>query len=336
MNKRKIGTALNWLLTFIHVQLFISLISLPLLIGWGLPFSLLAPIGNLIFIPFIMTFLLLSSCLFFSEILNVPNKLCIISLEYVYNLWQKILENIPFYPLVGFKKPHPAILIFLPIVTIILLNIPHLRSRVRSIMSLIALFICIFSYLNYAQPTKQKSLLTCNRGNIILLYNNGHVTLIDPGYIGQTKSARSWLAYTLMPHIIGTWGKTTIDHAILLSPTITTLASLKSFINEYNVGTLYLPNLGDKSNHELSSLKRACKKNKCLLKEVGNEPIFVTTGNSSFTIKPLPCLKKKSAFKYHPLSVKYKKDGENDEFLPNVKCYRQKKSTKCVLNELKL
>ena len=38
-----------WVLRFLKLQLFISLFAMPILLWWGLPLSILSPIGNLIF-----------------------------------------------------------------------------------------------------------------------------------------------------------------------------------------------------------------------------------------------------------------------------------------------
>lgn len=67
---KKIGP---WIGKFLYLQLFISLIAFPLLLCWGLPISLLSPVGNLIFGPFLTVFLFLSSMLFFTELLYLPN-----------------------------------------------------------------------------------------------------------------------------------------------------------------------------------------------------------------------------------------------------------------------
>src|SRR5258708_38016064 len=89
----------------IQLQLFISFISLPFLIGWGLPISLLTPISTLIFGPFLTCFLLISSLIFFLELFYVPNSIFIWLLENITHIWLMCLNLEQRTWLIGFTKP---------------------------------------------------------------------------------------------------------------------------------------------------------------------------------------------------------------------------------------
>ena len=67
-----------WLMRTIYVQLYLSLMSSPILIYWGLPVSLASPLGNILFNPLLVVFLFFSSLLFFTELLHIPNIFCAI------------------------------------------------------------------------------------------------------------------------------------------------------------------------------------------------------------------------------------------------------------------
>ena len=56
---------IQWLTNFALVQLFLTLISLPILIAWGLPISCISPIGNMIYNPLLCIFTVYRTALFF-------------------------------------------------------------------------------------------------------------------------------------------------------------------------------------------------------------------------------------------------------------------------------
>jgi hypothetical protein len=49
-----------YLVTFTQTQLVITLISLPILVAWGLGYSVMSLVGNLLFSPVLTLFLILS------------------------------------------------------------------------------------------------------------------------------------------------------------------------------------------------------------------------------------------------------------------------------------
>src|SRR5437763_195216 len=93
-----------FIIRFVQLQLFITLFSLPLLISWGIPLSLLSPLGNLIFGPVLTIFLFLSSLIFFSELIGIPNGLLIALLEKITTWWLCIMHANTQSWLVGFSQ----------------------------------------------------------------------------------------------------------------------------------------------------------------------------------------------------------------------------------------
>src|SRR5438309_4921602 len=109
---------LQSLLKSIQLQLFISFISLPFLISWGLPISLLTPISTLIFGPFLTCFLLISSLIFFLELFYLPNAALIWCLEKITSIWLACLSLEQRAWLIGFIKPPMIILMIIPLVAL--------------------------------------------------------------------------------------------------------------------------------------------------------------------------------------------------------------------------
>src|SRR5579862_7575785 len=92
-------------ITTLSMQLFLSLVSLPILASWGLPISLMSPIGNVIFSPLLTLFLLLSSIIFFCELFCIPNEFFVWLLELVSQVWRWGLSCTYGSALIACKKP---------------------------------------------------------------------------------------------------------------------------------------------------------------------------------------------------------------------------------------
>ena len=304
MLKNLINSTKSYIVRFCELQLFISLISLPILINWGLPLSLLAPLGNLIFTPFIMLFLMLSSLIFFLEILCIPNRFWIASLEVVYKTWMRSMSYIPFSPLIGFAKPHPLFLVVIPIAAVYGLISPALKGKYRRLIYFVGIFIVLYVYMSFIQcPRTSNSMVNCAKGEIQIIYENNQIAVIDPGHIGQYKSALSWLGYTLMPHITQTTGKTSINYFICLSPTQTTIKALAHFISEYVIETLYTPFIENRDSWYIAQLERVCKEHNCLWIEVANNSLEIDFGLKNLTLKPENKKRKRGGLVYKALSL---------------------------------
>lgn len=281
----------HWILRSLQLQLFISLMSLPIIINWGLPISLLSPVGNLLFTPFVTIFLLLASLIFFCELFFIPNGLFINALELLYMCWLSVMKYIPFNPLVGFPKPNALLLLSIPFATISLLTIPSIRSMHRSIICMVALFILFYFYVNCIQhPNKMISTLDCNRGQVTILYDHGTLVLIDPGVIGQTKSAYSWLSYTLLPYVTSTTGKTTIDYLILLQPTKTILTALCDLLPEAQITTIIIPELkaheGNSTLRVYRQLQQGAHKTCTKVITIGSESMKIQFNHTTIALMP--------------------------------------------------
>ena len=296
----------HWILRFLEFQLFITLASLPILINWGLPISILSPLGNIIFMPFIMLFLLISSLIFFTELLYIPNNFLISSLEFIYNIWMNIMSYVPFNPLIGFPQPNPLFFIILPIATLAIFTLPFFKKKYYRLLFAVLLFGTTIGFVKYIQhPSQELSSIICNKGKVTIINKNNKVAVIDPGYIGRNKSAASWLAYTLMPHIVKTTGHTTINYFILERPTKTTILALTDFVCEHRIDTIYMPHIEGKNIWEVKKLKEMCYRKKCSLIQI-TKSVTINIDIIKLIIKPEKKITKKGHISYHANPVRIK------------------------------
>src|SRR5579862_4537065 len=115
-----IASFTRWLLQAAAVQTFLTLVSLPILVAWGLPLSYLTPVGTLLFTPILTAYLWCALAVFFTTLCAIPNSYCIAALQYVSDWWLWILGLIKTPWQIGFVCPPIAVLIFIPISAFIL------------------------------------------------------------------------------------------------------------------------------------------------------------------------------------------------------------------------
>lgn len=330
MIRRISNKLLHWSARFLQLQLFISLISLPILSSWGLPFSLLSPLGNVLFTPFVTLFLLLSSLIFFCELLCIPNGLLINCLELLYSCWISLLKWIPFNPLIGFPKSSILFISGVSFITFLLLCLNRLRSIknvYRSIACMSTLFLLSWCYAYYCHK-QLHSELPCNRGTITIIYDNKTVAVIDPGLIGTTQSAYSWIAYTLFPHIISTTGKTSIDYLILLQPNKTVLNALCDVIKEFSINTIVIPERKQEYNNSPNiyrNLKEAAKEVGTPIITIDNQTRKIRFGQTVLSLVPESTWIKNSSFSIRAVKLDGTSPGKSFSCKPHKITNKQRK-----------
>jgi len=300
MNTTFISKITHWILRFIQAQLLVSLVSLPLLASWGLPVSALSPVGNLIFLPFFMVFLFISSLLFFTELLYIPNGLFITLLDKISTFWLALMPENNHTPLIGFVKPNLFFLLCIPSATFFILSCKKIKTITTSILSLTALLALSIVYLKIIQAPKDFiKQLPCNKGNVTLLYNKGKTIVIDPGVLGARISASSWITYTLIPEMIKACGKTHIDHLILMSPGTLLFEAIETLCKSLHVRHIYLVywngQLNKSALRNFYFMKKAAIQSKTIIHRIGNiKEIISISSQTTITLSPFT-----EKIKYH-------------------------------------
>jgi hypothetical protein len=230
------------LLKSIQLQFFISFISLPFLIGWGLPISLLTPVSTLLFGPFLTCFLLVSSLIFFFELLYLPNAALIWILELITSIWLACLNLEQRAWLIGFVKPPITILLLIPIIALAIVHskkiitIPIRTAFLAMFLIATCAALKLFPYTNNITST-----IPCNTGHITLISHNSTLIMIDPGFIAARPSYESFISYTLIPEIIQKTGCLHIDHLIVFKFNKRILDALQFLAAKITIKNVYIP-----------------------------------------------------------------------------------------------
>ncbi len=194
-----------------HVQLFLSLISLPVLVTWGLPFSLTTVFGNLLFTPFLTLFLLISTGIFFFELLHISNNWLIHALEKLCAFWMYCLDHGSTTWLYGIDYYGLIICILCAFTACILLHHKHWGREKNSWYLFLLLLLVPFTYQKIRSFFTQKGHITCIKKNALITSSNGTISVIDYGALGEKKSAGTWIQYTFLAEALKQCGSVQFD-----------------------------------------------------------------------------------------------------------------------------
>lgn len=188
---------------FLELQFFITITSLPILIFWGLPISLMSPIGNLFFTPILTAFLFFSTLIFFTEIIGLPNKILIYILEKISDAWVYLINLGQNNWLISFKIQY--LLIFLvPIILLSALVVKSKYSTYKKTFILFGLIIINFFILSFNKKDNEFT-ISNSKGKIVCTLKNDKIKLIDYGAL-SCASVKSWINFNLLTEISKNFG----------------------------------------------------------------------------------------------------------------------------------
>ncbi len=204
-------TVIRWFYNFMHVQLFLSLISLPILVAWGLPFSLTTVFGNLIFTPFLTLFLLIATGIFFFELLAIPNGWLIYALEKLCSLWMYCLDHGSTTWLYGIDTYGLIVCSVCALSACVLLHHKQWGREKNSWSLLLLLLLTPFAYQKIRSFFPQKGRITCIKKSALITSCKGTISVIDYGALGEKKSAGTWIQYTFLTEVLKQCGSVQFD-----------------------------------------------------------------------------------------------------------------------------
>lgn len=300
MIRRFMAKTKHFLLMFCYTQLFLTLVMLPVIVLWGLPISLLSFIGNLWFSPVITLFLLLSSLIFFFELLYIPNQWLIYPLEWVTQSWLWFMDRFGCVAYVGCVVPSIAMVCIPALAALAIIHAKAMRSLAVGVFALAAVACVTLFYLHVcAVPASLIKDIPCRSGQVTLIKQNAEIVVIDPGVVGRTSSASSWLEYTLLSELNKHCASHTIDHMVVMSLTKTGLQAYAHLLGKAQVKRIYIPAWKGKIPRDMwfayVQLKRKAQEMGCQLCSVGAKEVWL--GGTQLVIKSKGFKKSSRAYK---------------------------------------
>lgn len=309
---------ITWFLTsFLHIQLFITLASLPILIAWGLPFSVMSPVGNLIFTPFLTLFLLLSSLIFFCELLFIPHSLIIYLLEQISSFWIYITEWGNRSWLMALTYPSIFCLCSITLVAFVILHFKQANMLYKNLTLFYALIITI-CLLNYPQNSNwNNKKIPCFLSSLELLSSRQTHILIDRGTLGSRISAPTYVTFQLIPELIRN-GIEKIDYLICTKPSLMTFRAIALLCDKINIKKIYLPawtgNLSNTEWRAWEELIAVCKKYNTVLVFMNKQTYILEFSNGLKIVLANVKLVKKNKFEFHEIKIDTQIDNANNAY----------------------
>ena len=144
----------KYIKSFLIVQITCTIVSLPILVYWGLPISVMSIVGNFLFLPFLTTFLVISSLIFFTQLLSIPNDFLIYLLNHFTKWWNYFLQFGKKEWLIGFANPKLFISTFF-IVLLLVVTIKKFVPKFQIYINTI-LVVCTLCFFSFYKPTQKE------------------------------------------------------------------------------------------------------------------------------------------------------------------------------------
>lgn len=255
----RISIVYNRIIDTINIQLFMTLISLPICIAWGLPVSTLTVLGNLLFSPFLTAYIFVSSLVFVTLFFSYSCKPLLWLLNILTDLWMNALHYMPTPLYIGFSCN--IIIIIIPAIAALYIASSSCYTKITKTMCYGAVLGFLMVYTHLAQYTQEMIVaIPCFDEMIHVIITDNTSILFDHGCMGKKISAPSWAEYTLLSELIKKTGRTTIDHVIVTQPTIHTFKALMILIQKKAIKTIYIPYWSGPSAKKLYYAFMSCKK----------------------------------------------------------------------------
>ncbi len=209
-----------YLKRYLLVQLVATLTSLPFLVAWGLPLSLMTIVGNILFAPMLTIFLLLSSFLFFTELFMIPNSLIVTSINVFCSWWHSLMSLGSKKWLIGFASP-PFFVVGIYLVFLFLILLFVIKQKLRTISSLASIFVMsctfLYGYTHFHTVSLIKPIYNQNK-LAIHQHRDATLTIIDNGFFNTRQAVGNTITFELCPYLLKNFGTTKIKKLILLKP----------------------------------------------------------------------------------------------------------------------
>ncbi len=231
MIKKFANIATTRLVSFLELQLVITLMSLPILIAWGLPISYMSLISNLIFTPLLVLFLWCACFFTIFALLNMPCSFFASSLDQLSNLWIWLLSFSKPEWLIGFNinTLWSSIIICFCIIALYHFKKPTTANA----LIILTTFFCIMLFVRWC--TTSNTYQKINDLPMIAIRLNNKNYVVDYGALCSKQNFFNTIDYTIIPKLIKQAGITNIDTLVLCKPNKRLAKVTLQFCQQMNV-----------------------------------------------------------------------------------------------------
>ena len=219
MKKVKVNFLANWaqwLVRMLVIQLFLFSLGFPVLVSWGIPFSPLVFLGNLLFTPLLTLFLGIACILYVCQLCALSPSYLYAMLDGLSHAWLTSMKWAPDLPLIACPRAPWWLLCTLPLGSWMILHGFGFKHVYKALLMHICWITFMFGSIKwYFTPHQTEFRITCGAKTIVLSMQKGKVTLVDhEGALHTRACSWSWIEYTLSSELASRCGTTTIDQII--------------------------------------------------------------------------------------------------------------------------
>lgn len=210
-----------------YLQLAISYVYIPILIYWGIPISFMSIVGNLIFAPWLVTFLFISTLLFVTQLVHIPNLLLAQLLDIICSWWLKLLTMGSPTWLIGFPYPGLFVLILMVTTGAAIIYLTKRQSLVTQLLWLTTGLCLWLTGIKYCTPTPTIITLAFRTTPATVHPSNNTLTLTLPRTTIHTTSFARWHQTVVRPACYRAFGHSNLSTVTLTNPTTHTVTVLQ-------------------------------------------------------------------------------------------------------------
>ncbi len=225
----------RWVRTALKVQFLTTALSLPVLIGWGLPLSMMSIVGNIAATPFLLATLFMSSLLFITELLHIPNQLLCTGTNHLISAWHFLLKQGNSEWLIGAPAPHPTVSILLCALVAMGIWVCVSRFKISLVIASIgaSLLCVVLGILLSHTTTHDVEKLTCYK-------RNEQTIVADHHFFAQKPQPLQAVRYTVKPLLLKKFGSLRVDIWRTSHAGIRTLRGLREALNEIKIASIHI------------------------------------------------------------------------------------------------
>jgi|GEM_PF-3661257 hypothetical protein len=238
----------KWIAHALVLQLFLVSLSFPVLVCWGIGFSPLIFLGNIIFTPLLTLFLALSGSIFILEFFCIPADFLCWLLDGLTFLWVRVMALAPHMPLVGGPQAPWWVLMLMPLGAWVIVRTYGFKDIYTTLFFLALWVGIVFGGVKwYFTPQEKEIILLCGSKKIHAHLRNRKVTLTDSECALNSRAfTQTWLDYTLSPTLMKHFGSAAVDTLIIAKATPKMVSQAKRLC-----GYCSCQNLRDLAGNEL-------------------------------------------------------------------------------------
>ncbi|MBY0110120.1 MAG: hypothetical protein K2X90_03360 [Candidatus Babeliaceae bacterium] len=226
----------KWLAQTLIIQLFLVSLSFPLLVSWGIAFSPLIFLGNILFTPVLTLFLALSCVIYMLELFYIPNDYLCMALDSVAHYWIIAMSWAPNLPMIGCPQAPFWVLLVMPLGSWVILKNYGLKNSLVTLCLLTCWVGTVFCSIKwYFTPIDKELELRCGARSVIVKSRGRKIFFLDTQRALQSRACSlAWIDYTLSRELLKEFGATTIDVIVIAKNTPVTSLRLKELCKKYH------------------------------------------------------------------------------------------------------